>query len=113
MSVATSKVVEPETRRRTRAETAALAEDGTSERGRRKVRTGYVVSQKMQKTVVVEAIDLKRHALYKKTIRRRVRFKVHDETDQCGVGDLVRIIETRPISKDKRWRVLEVVEKAR
>ena len=82
-------------------------------RGRRKERVGYVVSDKMEKTVVVQVSDLTQHPLYKKTIQRRVRFQAHDEENVCGVGDLVRIMETRPISKSKRWRVVEVVEKAK
>ncbi len=82
-------------------------------RGFRKVRTGRVVSDKMDKTVIVQVAGLKSHPLYKKVMRHQVRFKAHDEVNQCKVGDLVRIMETRPLSKDKRWRVLEVVEKAR
>ncbi len=82
-------------------------------RGQRKVRVGRVISDKMDKTVIVQIANLKRHPLYKKTIQVRVRFKVHDESNQCRIGDLVRIVETRPISKQKRWRVTEVVEKAR
>jgi small subunit ribosomal protein S17 len=82
-------------------------------RGRRKVRTGYVISDKMEKTVVVQVSDLTQHRLYKKIIQRRARFKAHDEENVCGIGDLVRIMETRPISKEKRWRVVEVVEKAK
>lgn len=85
----------------------------TQQRGFRKVRVGRVISDKMDKTVVVQVSDLKSHPLYKKVMRRRVKFKAHDETNQCQVGDLVRIMETRPLSKDKRWRVVEVVEKAR
>jgi small subunit ribosomal protein S17 len=65
----------------------------------------------MDKTVVVEVETPKRHPLYKKTIRRRVKFKAHDENNQCGLGDLVRIIETRPLSKQKRWRVGEIITK--
>jgi small subunit ribosomal protein S17 len=83
------------------------------ERHRRKVRLGTVVSDKMDKTVVVQVTDRKSHPLYKKTVQRRVRFKAHDEANECKTGDLVRIMETRPISRDKRWRVVEVVEKAR
>ncbi len=79
----------------------------------RKVRLGRVVSDKMDKTVVVQVTDRKSHPLYKKVIQHRARFKVHDEGNECRVGDLVRIMETRPLSKDKRWRVVEVVEKAR
>ncbi len=82
-------------------------------RGRRKVRLGYVVSDKMDKTVVIQTTTIKRHPLYKKTMRVNRKFKAHDETNQCGVGDLVRIMETRPISREKRWRVLEIVERAR
>jgi len=79
----------------------------------RKVRVGRVISDKMEKTVVVEFQDLKSHPLYKKVLKHRVRFKAHDEQNQCKIGDLVRIAETRPISKEKRWRVVEIVEKAR
>jgi small subunit ribosomal protein S17 len=83
------------------------------ERAFRKVRVGRVVSDKMDKTVVVQITDRKSHPLYKKVLQRRVRFKAHDESNECKVGDLVRIMETRPLSKDKRWRIVEVVEKAR
>ena len=83
------------------------------ERGRRKLRTGKVVSDKMEKTVVVVIERLVKHPVYKRYVRKRSRFKVHDEKNECGVGDLVRITETRPISKEKRWRVLEIVEKAK
>jgi small subunit ribosomal protein S17 len=82
-------------------------------RGNRKVRVGRVISDRMDKTVVVQVLNRKTHSLYKKTIQQRARFKVHDEGNECRVGDLVRIMETRPISKDKRWRVVEVVEKAK
>ncbi len=85
----------------------------TQQRASRKVRLGRVVSDKMDKTVVVQVTDLKSHPLYKKVIQHRVRFKVHDEGNECKIGDLVRIMEIRPLSKDKRWRVVEVVEKAR
>jgi small subunit ribosomal protein S17 len=85
----------------------------TQDRASRKVRLGRVVSDKMDKTVVVQVTDLKSHPLYKKVIQHRVRFKVHDEGNECKIGDLVRIMEIRPLSKDKRWRVVEVVEKAR
>ena len=83
------------------------------ERTNRKVRTGFVISDKMDKTVVVQIATLKQHPLYKKTIRHRVKFKAHDESNRCGVGDLVRIMECRPLSKEKRWRVVEIVEKAK
>ncbi|MGH7904298.1 MAG: 30S ribosomal protein S17 [Candidatus Dormibacteraceae bacterium] len=85
----------------------------TSARGRRKVRVGRVISDRMEKTVVVLITDLKQHPLYRKTIRQRVKFKAHDQENTCGVGDLVRIMETRPISKEKRWRVVEILEKAK
>ena len=88
-------------------------ETPTAQRGSRKVRVGRVVSDKMDKTVVVQITDRKSHPLYKKVMQRRVRFKAHDEGNECKIGDLVRIMETRPLSKDKRWRVVEVVEKAR
>ncbi len=82
-------------------------------RGQRKVRLGYVISDKMDKTVIVQVGSSKAHRLYRKTVQQRARFKVHDEKNECGVGDLVRITETRPLSREKRWRVLEIVEKAR
>jgi small subunit ribosomal protein S17 len=87
-------------------------EQGTV-RGDRKLRTGRVISDKMDKTVVVQVANRRSHPLYKKVMQRRENFKAHDETNECRIGDLVRIMETRPISKDKRWRVVEVVEKAR
>jgi len=82
-------------------------------RAQRKVRLGRVVSDKMDKTVVVQISTLKQHPMYKKTIQHRVKFKAHDERNECGVGDLVRIMESRPLSKEKRWRVVEIVEKAK
>ncbi len=82
-------------------------------RGRRKVREGLVVSDKMENTVVVVVEELKPHPLYKKVVRHRTRFKAHDADGGCGVGDRVRITETRPLSKDKRWRVSEILEKAK
>jgi small subunit ribosomal protein S17 len=85
----------------------------TSERGQRKIRLGTVISDKMDKTVIVQVGTSKAHRLYKKTVRQRTKFKVHDEKNECGIGDLVRITETRAISKEKRWRVLEIVEKAK
>lgn len=83
----------------------------TEQRGKRKVRVGVVVSDKMQKTVVVEVETRTRHPLYGKTIRKTRRFKAHDEENQCRVGDVVRIMETRPLSKEKRWRVVEILER--
>jgi len=82
------------------------------ERGVRKTRIGTVVSDKMDKTVVVEVKRLVAHPLYKKIIRRRKRFKAHDPQNACQVGDKVLIEETRPLSRDKRWRVKEILEKA-
>ena len=84
-----------------------------SERNLRKTRTGMVVSDKMDTTVVVAVIDNVRHPLYKKIVKRTVKFKAHDEQNACGIGDTVMIMETRPISKDKRWRVVEIIEKAK
>ena len=83
------------------------------ERNRRKSRTGIVVSDKMDKTVVVAVDDSVRHSLYGKSIRRTKKFKAHDENNECNIGDRVRIMETRPLSKDKRWRVVKIVEKVK
>ena len=85
----------------------------SQERNARKVRIGKVVSDKMDKTVVVEVTRQFPHRLYKKIIKRSKRFKVHDEDNACGVGDIVRIMETRPISRHKCWRVVTILEKAR
>ena len=82
-------------------------------RGYRKTRRGYVVSDKMDKTVVVAVEDRVKHPLYGKVLRRTSKVKAHDETNACGVGDSVRIMETRPVSATKRWRVVEVLEKAK
>ena len=82
-------------------------------RGYRKTRTGIVVSDKMDKTIVVAIKTKVRHPLYGKMVNRTRRFKVHDEENQCGVGDTVRIMETRPLSKDKRWRLVDIIEKAK
>lgn len=84
-----------------------------SERGERKERVGVVVSDKMEKTVVVAVADLVAHPLYGRTVKRTVTFKAHNEENQAHAGDRVRISETRPLSKDKRWRVVEILEKAR
>ena len=84
-----------------------------SERNLRKTRTGKVVSNKMEKTVVVAIEDNVKHPLYKKIIKNTIRLKAHDENNICGVGDRVLIMETRPLSKDKRWRVVEIIEKAK
>ncbi|HIS84972.1 MAG TPA: 30S ribosomal protein S17 [Candidatus Faecivicinus avistercoris] len=82
-------------------------------RGMRKTRTGVVVSDKMDKTIVVEIRTRVRHPLYGKIMNRTERFKAHDENNACGIGDFVRIMETRPLSKDKRWRLVEIIEKAK
>ncbi|MDO5287060.1 MAG: 30S ribosomal protein S17 [Actinomycetia bacterium] len=90
-----------------------MSESSASERGYRKVREGVVVSDKMDKTVVVAVEDRVKHALYGKVMRRTERLKVHDEANQAGVGDRVRLMETRPLSATKRWRLVEVLEKAK
>lgn len=92
---------------------ANVNEKATKEKGARKVRTGYVVSDKMQKTIVVEVEDRKQHALYGKIMRTTSKIKAHDENEEAGIGDRVRIEETRPLSKDKHFRLLEIVEKAK
>ncbi|HEU5485592.1 MAG TPA: 30S ribosomal protein S17 [Microlunatus sp.] len=94
-------------------ETAEVTAAATAERGRRKVREGYVVSDKMDKTVVVAVEDRVKHRLYGKVLRQTSRLKAHDETNSAGVGDRVRIMETRPLSATKRWRLVEVLEKAK
>ena len=86
---------------------------GDQERGRRKVRQGKVVSNKMQKTIVVAVESRVRHPLYGKFMKRTKKFKAHDETNQCGEGDTVEIMETRPLSKDKNWRLVRIIEKAK
>ena len=83
------------------------------ERALRKSRVGIVVSDKMDKTVVVAVRDNVKHPLYKKIVKRTVRFKAHDENNECGIGDTVEIMETRPLSKDKYFRVVRIVEKAK
>ena len=92
-------------------EAAATAPERT--RGKRKMRVGVVVSNKMDKTVVVKVEDLRQHRLYGKTIRRTTRLKAHDEQNAAGQGDLVRLAETRPLSATKRWRVVEIIQKAK
>ena len=84
-----------------------------AERNLRKTRIGKVVSNKMDKTIVVAIIDNVQHPLYKKIIKRTIKFKAHDENNECNIGDRVEIMETRPISKDKRWRLLQVIDKAK
>ena len=83
------------------------------ERNLRKTRVGIVSSDKMDKTIVVSIKDSVKHPLYKKVIKRTVKFKAHDENNECAVGDKVSIMETRPLSKEKRWRVVEIIEKAK
>ena len=82
------------------------------DRNLRKTRTGKVVSNKMQKTIVVAVEDHVKHPLYNKIVKRTYKLKAHDENNECKIGDRVKVMETRPLSKDKRWRVVEVVEKA-
>ena len=83
------------------------------ERNLRKTRTGKVVSDKMDKTIVVAVEDHVQHPLYNKIVKRTYKLKAHDEENQCGIGDTVKVMETRPLSKDKRWRLVEIIEKAR
>ena len=84
-----------------------------SERNLRKTRVGMVVCDKMDKTIVVAIKDNVRHPLYKKIIKRTIKLKAHDENNSCGIGDKVEIMETRPLSKDKRWRLVNIIEKAK
>jgi small subunit ribosomal protein S17 len=90
-----------------------MSENKTQTRPRRKVREGLVVSDKMNKTVVVEVEDRVKHPLYGKVMRRTSKLKAHDEQNACGVGDRVLLMETRPLSATKRWRVVEILEKAK
>ncbi|MBE6012217.1 30S ribosomal protein S17 [Anaeropeptidivorans aminofermentans] len=83
------------------------------ERNLRKVRVGKVVSDKMDKTIVVAVENKVRHPLYKKIIKRTYKLKAHDENNECGIGDTVRVMETRPLSKEKRWRLVSIIEKAK
>ena len=84
-----------------------------SERNLRKTQVGIVTSDKMDKTIVVSVKDRVKHPLYKKIVNKSVKYKAHDEKNECGIGDRVLLMETRPISKDKRWRVVEIIEKAK
>ena len=94
--------------------TSKREEDFTlSDRNLRKTRVGMVVSDKMDKTIVVAIKDNVRHPLYKKIIKRTIKLKAHDENNSCGIGDKVEIMETRPLSKDKRWRLVNIIEKAK
>ena len=83
------------------------------ERNLRKTRTGKVVSDKMDKTIVVAVYENVKHPLYNKIVKRTYKLKAHDENNECGIGDTVKVMETRPLSKGKRWRVVEIIEKAR
>ena len=85
----------------------------SEQRNYRKTEVGTVVSNKMDKTVVVAIMDSVKHPLYKKVIKRTVKLKAHDENNECNIGDRVRVMETRPLSKDKRWRLVEIIEKAK
>ncbi|MDK2798999.1 MAG: small subunit ribosomal protein [Clostridiales bacterium] len=84
-----------------------------SERGNRKVRIGRVISDKMDKTIVVAIEGSVKHPLYGKVVKRTYKLKAHDENNECAIGDRVKVMETRPLSKDKRWRLVEIVEKAK
>ena len=83
------------------------------ERNLRKTRTGKVISNKMEKTIVVAIEDHVKHPLYNKIVKRTYKLKAHDENNECNIGDTVKVMETRPISKDKRWRLVQIVEKAK
>ena len=85
----------------------------SEQRGIRKTRVGVVVSDKMDKTIIVEIRTRVKHPLYGKIMNRTEKFKAHDENNECGIGDTVKVMETRPLSKDKRWRLVEIVEKAK
>ncbi len=83
------------------------------ERNLRKTRTGKVVSDKMDKTIVVAVIDNVKHPIYKKIVKRTYKLKAHDEKNECKIGDTVKVMETRPLSKEKRWRLVEIIERAK
>ncbi len=85
----------------------------TENRGMRKTRTGIVVSDKMDKTIVVKLSTRVKHPLYSKYINKTTKIKAHDENNECGIGDTVRVMETRPLSREKRWRLVEIIEKAK
>jgi small subunit ribosomal protein S17 len=95
------------------SETVNATAGAAADRSRRKVREGYVVSNKMDKTIVVSVEDRVKHRLYGKVLRQSSRLKAHDEANSAGVGDRVRIMETRPLSATKRWRLVEILEKAK
>jgi small subunit ribosomal protein S17 len=100
------------TKKETKSEAAPPAE-APIDRNRRKLRVGIVTGDKMQKTIVVTVTNLVRHPLYGRTVKRTTRFKAHDETSDAHVGDTVEIMETRPMSKDKRWRLNQIIERAK
>ena len=83
------------------------------DRNQRKTRTGKVVSDKMDKTIVIAVIDHVKHPLYNKIVKRTHKFKAHDENNECNIGDRVKVMETRPLSRDKRWRLVEIIERAK
>jgi len=87
--------------------------ENSPERNLRKTRVGKVTSNKMDKTIVVAVVNSVRHPLYKKIIKRTYKLKAHDEKNECSIGDTVKVMETRPLSKDKRWRLVEIVEKVK
>jgi small subunit ribosomal protein S17 len=95
------------------AEATTNTKDTTAKRSLRKTRIGKVVSDKMDKTITVAFEIRVQHPLYKKFFKKTTKFKAHDEKNECGIGDTVKIMETRPLSKDKRWRLVEIVEKAK
>ena len=90
-----------------------MAQANLEKRNLRKVRTGKVTSNKMDKTIVVAIESSSRHPLYNKIVKKTVKVKAHDETNECGIGDTVRVMETRPMSKEKRWRLVEILERAK
>lgn len=94
-------------------EAVSAAEATAESRGDRKTKRGYVVSDKMEKTIVVQVEDRVKHALYGKVLRRNTKIKAHDEENSAGIGDLVLLAETRPLSATKRWRLVEILEKAK
>jgi len=102
-----------ETQSATADSSAASSGPGLAGRGYRKVREGLVVSDKMEKTIVVEVEDRVKHGLYGKVLRRTSKLKAHDENNECGIGDRVLIMETRPLSATKRWRIVQILEKAK
>jgi small subunit ribosomal protein S17 len=110
---AAPKAAAPKAAPKAKAPKAPKAESVAVERGMRKTRRGYVVSDKMDKTIVVEVEDRVKHPLYGKVIRRSTKVKAHDELNTAGIGDLVLIAETRPLSATKNWRLVEIIEKAK